>query len=177
MLGVVNIITFLIIIITVEITFRIYRKKETSFVEPKTKLTLTEMNQRIAGGEELLLLDDLVLDVSSFKSEHPGGKFLVEYHIGRDISKFFYGGYVLENNSGMKPYTHSNVARAIVNSLIVGRMSEKPTTFLIRIESKVEVNKITKTFNLKAVEKSSKYQAPSSTDVSFFGKHYLVRSL
>ena len=44
-----------------------------------------------------MILDDLVLDVRRFMYEHPGGKFLLQFHIGRDISKYFYGGYVLEN--------------------------------------------------------------------------------
>jgi cytochrome b involved in lipid metabolism len=39
----------------------------------------------------------MVLDVRKFRSEHPGGQFLIDFHIGRDVSKFFYGGYVLEN--------------------------------------------------------------------------------
>jgi cytochrome b involved in lipid metabolism len=34
---------------------------------------------------------------------HPGGKFVVEANIGRDISKFFYGGYSMENYSVAKP--------------------------------------------------------------------------
>ena len=46
-----------------------------------------------------------------------------DFHIGRDISsKFFYGGYVLENQSGMAPYKHSNVARSIVNSLAIAKL-------------------------------------------------------
>lgn len=69
-----------------------------------------------------MILDDLVLDVSKFKTEHPGGRFLLEHNIGRDISKFFYGGYTLEQGVGLKPVTHSNVARTIVNHIIVGRL-------------------------------------------------------
>jgi len=97
-----------------------------------------------------VVLDDLVLDVRSFKSEHPGGQFLIEFNIGRDISKYFYGGYVLENNSGMKPYSHSNVARSIVNSLIVGRMSDKANTFTASVASKSVLNSTSSVFILKS---------------------------
>ena len=45
----------------------------------------------------MVILDDLVLNVEKFKCEHPGGRFLLEHSIGRDISKYFYGGYTLEN--------------------------------------------------------------------------------
>ena len=39
---------------------------------------------------------------------HPGGKFVIEHNIGRDISKFFFGGYSLEYSSGLHTHTHSN---------------------------------------------------------------------
>jgi cytochrome b involved in lipid metabolism len=74
-----------------------------------------------------VILDEMVLDISKFKFEHPGGKFVLNFNSGRDISKFFYGGYVLENNQGMKPHTHTNVARNIANSLIVGKLQEAGT--------------------------------------------------
>jgi cytochrome b involved in lipid metabolism len=78
-------------------------------------MTLKEFEDRIEGGEELVIIDDLVLNVGKFKSEHPGGKFLLEHNVGRDISKYFYGGYVLENTTGLKPVRHSNLAVKIVN--------------------------------------------------------------
>ena len=65
----------------------------------------------------------MVIDITKFIPHHPGGKFVLLQNIGRDISKFFYGGYSLENNLGPKPsrgYAHSNYARTIVNSLIIG---------------------------------------------------------
>ena len=83
----------------------------------------------ITRGEKLVLLDDLILDVRKFRSEHPGGQFLIDFHVGRDVSKFFYGGYVLENQSGMTPYTHSNVARGIVNGMIKGKLGQPAETF------------------------------------------------
>lgn len=43
------------------------------------------------------MLDNLVLDVTNFFDEHPGGKFSLEHNIGKDVSKFFHGGYSLEN--------------------------------------------------------------------------------
>lgn len=98
-----------------------------------------------------MVLDDLVLDVRSFKSEHPGGQFLIEFNIGRDISKFFYGSYVLENNSGSMPYIHSNVARSIVNSLIIGRMSHKANKFTATVESKTVLNSTSSVFILRSI--------------------------
>jgi len=64
----------------------------------------------------------MVLDVKDFINHHPGGRFVLTHNIGRDISKFFYGGYSLEGNSGADPkpgYNHSNYSRMIVNKIIV----------------------------------------------------------
>lgn len=36
-------------------------------------ISLEDFDQRIDGGEELVILDDMVLNVAKFKSEHPGG--------------------------------------------------------------------------------------------------------
>ena len=80
------------------------------------------MNQ---GNRKLVILDDLVLDVTLFANSHPGGRFLIEKNAGKDISKFFHGGYNLEPLNGGWNHKHSNYARKIVNSLIVARLSEK----------------------------------------------------
>lgn len=45
-----------------------------------------------------VILDEIVIDMSEYMDNHPGGKFLLEHNKGRDISKFFYGGYALDGN-------------------------------------------------------------------------------
>jgi cytochrome b involved in lipid metabolism len=54
-----------------------------------------------------VLLDDLVLDIGKYIKSHPGGKKLLEYNVGRDVSKFFYGGYAGFHSY---TYTHSKAA-------------------------------------------------------------------
>ena len=51
----------------------------------------------VRNNQQLVILDDMVLDVTKFQFSHPGGTFSIKQNIGRDISKFFYGGYTLEN--------------------------------------------------------------------------------
>lgn len=75
----------------------------------------------------------MVLDVTTFMYNHPGGKFLIERNLGRDVSKFFYGGYVLENPKGAKPYTHSNIARRMVNKMIIAHLDYKCNEFKAKI--------------------------------------------
>ena len=64
----------------------------------------------------------MVLDVGKFMQNHSGGTFVIKQNIGRDVSKFFYGGYVLENEKWIKPYTHSNAARKTVKTLVIARL-------------------------------------------------------
>ena len=61
-------------------------------------MTEEELEKRIAKGEKLMVLDNMIIDVSSFAYTHPGGQFLIEYNLGRDIGKFFYGSYSLDGN-------------------------------------------------------------------------------
>jgi len=65
-----------------------------------------------------MILDDMVLDLDGYFCFHPGGRFVLKHNVGKDISKFFYGGYNLDGNlDGDKPgYNHSSYARMIVNT-------------------------------------------------------------
>lgn len=123
-----------------------------------------------------MILDDLVLDIRSYKWSHPGGRFVLEYNAGRDISKFFYGGYVLENGSGLQPHQHTNIARCIVNSLVVGRLEDKAKEFSARISSSSEVNAVTTCFTLRNEGHDVKFKMPPSYDIGSIGRHFLIRS-
>ena len=70
-------------------------------ITPKLNELIDEptFEQRIRSGEKLVLLDDMVLDIGEFSYHHPGGQFLIDYNIGRDVSKFFYGSYALDGNN------------------------------------------------------------------------------
>jgi cytochrome b involved in lipid metabolism len=118
-------------------------------VDVSTIVTREEFDQRIDEGEELVVLDDMILDVSEFKSEHPGGRFLIEHNVGRDVSKYFYGGYTLEQGTGLIPHRHTNTARTIVNGLVVGRLIEKAQTFNARISATQVINHFSKTFIMR----------------------------
>lgn len=75
-------------------------------------------------GKQYVLVDDLVCDVEAFADKHPGGKFLIKHHIGRDVSKYFWGGYSLEGNLNGPPrpgHIHSNYAKKILMDLCIAR--------------------------------------------------------
>ncbi len=161
-----------IIIGALELRHRLASKKETPFRNVDRVIKREEFDEMIARGEKLVLLDSLVLDVQRFGEEHPGGQFLIDFNVGRDISKYFYGGYVLEYSAKMKPTTHSNVARAIVNGLIIGKLTETSQTFEGKIIHCHEINQSTKVIALECDKKDI-----VTDNVDDFGKHYLVRSL
>ena len=95
-------------------------------------MTLDEFNFRVKNGEKLLLLDDMVVELSRFAYCHPGGAFLIEFNVGSDITKFFYGGYSFDQNGNIPgdrnvKHAHSNIARQIAIRHAVGVIS-KPTS-------------------------------------------------
>jgi len=98
--------------------------QDTTSTKPITEL---EFEQRVKNGEKLWILDDLVLDLSEYAEWHPGGRFLIDRTVGRDISKFFYGSYALDGNTGdpkvgNERHIHSNIARKSMQNTIVGTL-------------------------------------------------------
>jgi hypothetical protein len=96
-----------------------------------------------------VILDDRVLDMSKFPLYHPGGNFVLTHDIGRDISKFFYGGYILENYNRSKPHTHTNIARIVVNRLSIAYMNGPANIYTVRVAKKEAINSFTATFTLQ----------------------------
>ena len=127
----------------------------------------------------------MVLDIADFAYHHPGGAFLLEYNVGRDISKFFYGSYALDGNKA-KPgepnerHAHSNIARLWSNKLAVAALVRKETqsnTFEIDFNQTVNINKFTKTFAFVS-EKSKGIKGVQNwySNLSELGKCYTVSS-
>jgi len=78
----------------------------------------------------LVVIDNIILDVKEFADAHPGGKFVIKQSIGRDISKFFFGGYSLDGNlnGSTVRHNHSSFARMIVNELAIATLHREITT-------------------------------------------------
>lgn len=71
-------------------------------------MTSKEFSEQVAQGKPLVILDNLVVDMHDYCKFHPGGKFTIKGNYGRDISKFFYGGYAMENVLDKPPNTHAH---------------------------------------------------------------------
>ena len=82
-------------------------------------------------GQKSCILDNVIMDLSGYFHQHTGGQFLLEQTVGRDISKFFYGGYQLDGNLDKRPgdqtmaHPHSNIARKIAYKHIVGVIEKR----------------------------------------------------
>ena len=138
------------LLVAFEIYYQIFKfLKPDPFTDPKEIMTVKDFTHRVVlEGQKLVILDDLVLEVADYMDNHPGGRFLLEHNIGRDISKFFYGGYGLDGNilsSGALRNTHSNIARVQVNTLVIARLvasneDTKVPSFLAKVQSRTQVN-------------------------------------
>lgn len=115
-----------------EIYYQYWRRLEDPFIieEFYPVITSDEFEERVRNGEKLVILDNLVLDITDFLKMHPGGSFLLQQTIGRDVSKFFYGGYALDGNSNdpstpNQRHAHTNVARRIANRLVIALIDNR----------------------------------------------------
>lgn len=97
-IGILHLAAYFSLIGVLEVAFRIYNRRVPKLYKvPNTIMTLNEFKKRVfEHGEQLCILDDLVLDVKDYMENHPGGQFLISHTVGTDISKFFYGGYALD---------------------------------------------------------------------------------
>jgi len=111
---------------------------------------------------------------------HPGGKFNLVHNYGRDISKFFFGGYSLVNIPNKRPYAHSQSALDIVESLVIGviKGQELVNDELFRMTNKNMVNKDAATFTFTSVDNEPVTNLKQwYSDPSMIGRHFLVFSV
>ena len=123
-LEVVQIVLLIFVLLTLELLYLFcVLKDEIPFDgEDAPIISVQEFSARVKQGEQLVILDEYVLDVSWWGDEHPGGKFSISANIGRDVSKYFHGGYSLETIDKLPHHAHSTDARLVVNKLIVARL-------------------------------------------------------
>ena len=143
-------------------------------------MSAQEFEKQIKAGKKLVILDEMVLDISKFIDYHPGGKFVLQVNTGRDISKFFYGGYALEGNtpgSVPKGYNHSNYAKLVIESLVVGVYMKQtsPQTTLVEMQKGREPYMWNSTTGTVFFESDKPAFRHFYEGLDFCGKHYKLR--
>lgn len=118
-LGIVSLMSFCLLVFICECFYRRVNRKSDMVVETPTSAAVganqgkiisytgEQIDKGVAAGIPLLIFDNLVVHLSGYEKLHPGGKFVLKHNLGRDVSKFFNGGYSLVQAPGISPHHHS----------------------------------------------------------------------
>lgn len=148
--------------------------------------TEEEFEKEIKDGKQYVIVDDLVVDIGPYAYAHPGGAFLIEYNIGRDVSKFIFGSFALDQNHNdpkapNNRWNHSNMARKIINRHAIGAMIRTNTacgTFKICHQEIHYVNDFTRCFPFKSMYGQVLPGVQNFyDDLAIMGKHYHIVAL
>ncbi|CDW73578.1 cytochrome b5-like heme steroid binding domain containing protein [Stylonychia lemnae] len=166
---------YFFILIVYESAYRYFSKKVVPIREHEITMDYEEFYNRILKGEKLVILNDKVLDVGNYMTAHPAGIFIMEKNIGRDISKFFDGGYALEQD--ISPWNHSFQARKIVNKLVIGQIINQAKKYRMIVHKKIDINQSTSIFKMKMINKEQiLHWNIKKEDNMTFGRHFQVVS-
>jgi len=86
--------------------------------------TYSQIQHKCKNSSKLIVIDGKVLDVTTFRGEHPGGAKLIDGYIGKDATKAFYG--IMTNHSGS--------AKRLIDMLAIGRVLEEEGVIKSRIQ-------------------------------------------
>ncbi|CAI2386799.1 unnamed protein product [Moneuplotes crassus] len=78
------------------------------------------MEEVLNSKRKLAIFDQYVVDFGLYQYDHPGGKYVLDECEGKEIGKYFYGAYSLDDN--MKAYKHSFVAGKIMKKLAIAKL-------------------------------------------------------
>ena len=101
-LGIFSLGVFIVLVAICESCYRVRNKYSMGHIENPpihvntrkyTVFKAADIDEQVSLGRPLVIFDNLVLDLKGYQLLHPGGKFNLMHNVGRDISKFFFGGY------------------------------------------------------------------------------------
>lgn len=120
--GTINTAIGVFVPLLIEIIYRQWRKRaklEMRDTPAKKSMSIEEFKKATFDNKKAhVILDNHIIDYSEYQVVHPGGKFVFEHNCGRDISKFFYGAYMLVNDPREKMHNHSMKAMQTAKSLV-----------------------------------------------------------
>jgi len=73
-----------------------------------------DVREHVTQGANLIVIDNLVHDVTEFKKKHPGGEKMISIRLGTDCTKEFNGTI----------YNHGWGARNLLSMLRIGRIKD-----------------------------------------------------
>lgn len=114
---------------------------EVSMVLPM--YTWEEFHKKISEGQQWIIVDEKIYDISSFKKRHPGGKNVLISSIGMDVSESF-SRSAAGRGTVIAKHVHSRAAMNQLSKLVIGR-TEKSTPALF-----TKMKSVTSLTNLEA---------------------------
>ena len=121
-LYIVQMSVILLCFIIIEVSFRCINRifyKALLHVDRDEIKTMT-LRKFYESEKTLALFNDYVVDLTSYAFEHPGGTFIIQQWNKKDIGKYIYGAYSMENS--VSPHKHSFIAMKIIEKLIWARL-------------------------------------------------------
>lgn len=109
------------------------------------------MKQLLESNRKLALFNDYVIDMTNYRFEHPGGKAMIDQCVGKDIGKFIYGAYSIEDC--VNPHTHSFVAHKIITRLVCAKLTTEVKDEELSFNESINEVEILSSNKLKQTEK------------------------
>ncbi|CAG9330481.1 unnamed protein product [Blepharisma stoltei] len=132
-----------------------------------------------------VFFDEFVVDVSGFMQNHPGGDYMLREVIGEDVGKYINGCSSI--GDGVLPYGHTQIARNLLNILVVGKIGQTNDYILNKdgiTDDTWNMNwKIAKRYNLSSTTQSIEFKShkwavrESPRGFEWIGKHFRDRAV
>ena len=125
-------------------------------------------------------MNELVLDMGDYIGYHPGGRFVLEKNVGRDISKFYCGSYSILEDLSIVLHTHGRQADWQVYQMIIGTVEGQKkgaATVAVYKERQLNENSHTATFHLHAFDETKKDQYKRfHNSLNHVGQYYIINA-
>ena len=85
------------------------------------ELDTISLKQFYGSNKTLALFNNYVVDLTAYAFEHPGGTYLIQQCNKKEIGKYMYGAFSMENK--VSPHRHSFIAMKILERLIIAKIA------------------------------------------------------
>ena len=116
-----------VLLVSLEIWHRFANHKMINshkFAKSLPDMSIMEYESKVKSGSLIVTFDNLVLDVSKYQYEHPGGASLLALNIGRDVGCYFVGSFT--QNPSYHTVVHSTWAFDACKDIAIAKIPFGP---------------------------------------------------
>jgi len=84
-------------------------------------MTMHEYRKKIAEGDQLIIINEIVHDVAPFVDSHPGGRLTLLHHVGEEDSTPLFNG-ISTGSEKVAPHVHEKTALKFLSQLRIARI-------------------------------------------------------